>query len=392
MAGHNIQHGNGARIVPSANIASTTIFLSIILLSAGLFTFLCLRRSHAVFLPIILLLLSAVHSIISAGLAYSMLSSIYLALRVGLDLDNPSNTFIPSMISLSKRLQLCSALIWAAIYLAKASFVLSFRPQVLASQSRFHKLWFYLILTIISLTTLGSIPLSLSICADFTSSFLSTCPVDSLVSNTRVYLSITSALDVITTILTASIPVTILAPSSLAPGRRFGLAFALFLSLSALLAAILRSALSPLHDDAVDLSWLVFAFGLTTTLNVLLATLPSIPTLFPQSSTDTFSDAMERSRTGWSKNKVARARSRSRDGVLKVEVEVRIEEGPIEEGRMEPPTPNKVMVGRDERKRVSRMSEEMWERLVRGEEERDRVRGMQRRVEMFMGRMDEEGV
>ena len=94
---------------------------------------------------------------------------------------------------------------------------------------------------------------------------------------------------------------------------------------------------------------------------------------------------MERSRTGWSKNKVARARSRSRDGVLKVEVEVRIEEGPIEEGRMEPPTPNKVMVGRDERKRVSRMSEEMWERLVRGEEERDRVRGMQRRVVLFMG-------
>jgi hypothetical protein len=216
------------------------------------------------------------------------------------------------------------------------------------------------------------------------------CPIAHMATQGKTYLAVTSALGTVSTLLTGGFAlVTLRVP--LSRGRSTGLALAVGLTLGAALLAILRAAFAGLPGDRglLDLPWIVACFALEAGLLSTLAALPSVRALFVQREERgggrLASRASERGHerehghwhghghnSGCGQGLEQELGERTRDGVVKIEMEVVVENGLMTPGRLVPPTPNRVLIITDEGKRVSRVSEGEWVKMVRCEEERER--------------------
>lgn len=95
---------------------------------------------------------------------------VYLQIYVGLGWQAPPPDLAPRMLEFEKRAQVCSALVWMAIYAVKFSFLTFFRRLV--RRVRLLVSWWWSVFAVLLVSGLVSLPLAFIVCSDFSEHYL----------------------------------------------------------------------------------------------------------------------------------------------------------------------------------------------------------------------------
>ena len=230
----------------------------------------------------------------TAGVAHSIKDLVYEQIYVGLYWQEAPPDFYDQMLVFEKRIQVCSFLIWSVIYAVKLSFLCLFRKLV--DRIRALEIHWWIVTGITIACGLASMPLAFIICPVFTSDYmreprmqtkfryvltlLEFCPIESQLYHERVYLDVTSALDVFTDVLIISVPVALLWRVRLSLRRKLTLGSMLCLSVAMIFMTIIRTSLAPLPNGIIDTSWLFFWQGMEAATAIIVLSLSAFRGLF----------------------------------------------------------------------------------------------------------------
>jgi len=206
---------------------------------------------------------------------------LYLQIYASLHLIQlPKN--VGELLRYHRLLQSASVLEWVAIFSAKISLLLFFRKLV----DRIHrlKIFWTVILVLVSILGCICIPLGFLVCSDFSKDFLATCSPNQIVGRESIYTRASVSIDIVSDLLILSIPACLLWTVRIDFRRKAALASMLGLSVFMIIIAIIRVAAANLPGDVSDTSWLFFWQTMEAAVAVIMVVLTGFRSLFQQAA------------------------------------------------------------------------------------------------------------